>query len=65
MDEPDKVVKCCCGSILRRRAWPSHWRSCRQGGTSPDPVTADDVRALELYEARMLREYGIDTRTLD
>lgn len=48
--DPEKIVKCACGLPMRQKNWADHWRGCRVG--CGVPVTPDDVRNLEAYEAR-------------
>lgn len=46
--EPEKVVKCACGLVMRQKNWRDHWYTCYKG--SSVPVTEQDRVDLEYHE---------------
>lgn len=48
--DANKIVKCGCGLPMRQFQWRDHWTTCRVG--SAVPVTEQDIKDLEYYEAR-------------
>ena len=48
--DSNKIVKCGCGQPMRQSEWRDHWTSCRVARGVP--VTEQDIKDLEAYEAR-------------
>jgi hypothetical protein len=48
LKEPEKVLKCACGDILRQKDWARHWYSCYKG--SARPATEEEIKSLRGYE---------------
>lgn len=46
--DPEGVLKCACGDILRRKEWADHWYSCYKG--SARPATKEEIKSLLWYE---------------
>jgi len=46
--DPEGVLKCACGEILRRKDWARHWYSCYKG--SARPATKEEIESLLWYE---------------
>jgi hypothetical protein len=47
--DPNRVVKCGCGSVMRVRDWIGHWNGCRVARMGGEP-TAEEVASLEQRE---------------
>jgi hypothetical protein len=48
LKDPEGVLKCACGDILRRKNWADHWYICYKG--SARPATAEEIKSLLCYE---------------
>jgi hypothetical protein len=48
LQDPEKVLKCASGDILRRKDWAGHWYSCYKG--SARPATEEEIKSLLWYE---------------
>ena len=48
LKDPEGVLKCACGDILRRKNWAGHWYSCYKG--SARPATEEEIKSLLRYE---------------
>lgn len=54
LQDPEKVLKCACGEILRRKDWADHWRACYKA--SARPATEEEVKSLLWYEEHRRQE---------
>ena len=57
-NDPEGIVKCGCGDVMRRRRWAAHWNGCRVGSGTPTTEPAD-IAAVVWYENYMQEKYGI------
>ena len=48
LPDPERIVKCACGLVLRQKNWVYHWRTCYKG--SAVPVTQQDINNLLEHE---------------
>ncbi|MEN6550109.1 MAG: hypothetical protein ABFE07_29040 [Armatimonadia bacterium] len=46
--DPEKIVKCACGLVMRQKKWADHWRGCYQAGGVE--VDEHDVQNLLRWE---------------
>lgn len=46
--DPEGVLRCACGDILRQKDWADHWYSCYKG--SARPATEEEKKSLLWYE---------------
>ncbi len=46
--DPEGVLRCACGHILRRKCWADHWRACYMGAAHP--ATEEEKKSLLWYE---------------
>lgn len=54
LKDPEKVLKCACGDILRQKNWANHWLTCYKG--SARPATEEEVKSLLWYEEHRRQE---------
>ena len=55
LPDPEKVLRCACGDILRRKNWRDHWNICCKG--SAREATAEEIKMLEAHETRMQEHF--------
>ena len=54
LQDPEKVLKCACGDILRRKDWADHWYFCYKG--SARPANEQEIKSLLWHEEHRRQE---------
>jgi len=62
MKDPEGVLRCACGDILRRKDWADHWRACYKG--SARPATEEEKKSLLWYEEHRRQQDAIHEQWL-